>query len=159
ELNDEIAGVVVQYPNFFGEIEPLKEIKSIVEQQKKTMMLVSSNPLALGYLTPPAELGADIVVGDTQVFGIPAQYGGPHCGYFETTKKLMRKVPGRLVGETVDENGIRGYVLTLQAREQHIRRDKATSNICSNQALYALASSVAMSAFGKEGIQDIAKRN
>src|SRR5699024_329727 len=159
ELNDEIAGVVVQYPNFFGEIEPLKEIKSIVEQQKKTMMLVSSNPLALGYLTPPGELGADIVVGDTQVFGIPAQFGGPHCGYFATTKKLMRKVPGRLVGQTTDENGERGFVLTLQAREQHIRRDKATSNICSNQALNALASSVAMSSIGKHGLKKMAILN
>ncbi|MBU5466380.1 aminomethyl-transferring glycine dehydrogenase subunit GcvPA [Virgibacillus sp. MSJ-26] len=159
ELNEEIAGVVVQYPNFFGEIEPLKEIKSIIEKQKKTMMLVSSNPLALGYLTPPGELGADIVVGDTQVFGIPAQFGGPHCGYFATTKKLMRKVPGRLVGQTTDEEGVRGFVLTLQAREQHIRRDKATSNICSNQALNALASSVAMSSIGKNGLKKMAELN
>ncbi len=123
------------------------------------MMLVSSNPLALGYLTPPGEFGADIVVGDAQVFGIPAQYGGPHCGYFATTKKLMRKVPGRLVGQTVDEEGQRGFVLTLQAREQHIRRDKATSNICSNQALNALASSVAMSALGKQGVKEMAVLN
>lgn len=159
ELSDEIAGVVVQHPNFFGEVEPLKDIKSLIDQHKKTMMLVSSNPLALGYLTPPGELGADIVVGDTQVFGIPAQFGGPHCGYFATTKKLMRKVPGRLVGQTTDEEGVRGFVLTLQAREQHIRRDKATSNICSNQALNALASSVAMSSFGKHGLKKMAELN
>src|SRR5690625_4372121 len=123
------------------------------------MMLVSSNPLALGYLTPPGELGADIVVGDTQVFGIPSQFGGPHCGYFAAKKQFMRKMPGRLVGQTVDENGVRGYVLTLQAREQHIRRDKATSNICSNQALFALASSVAMTSLGKHGTHEQAYIN
>src|SRR5699024_344871 len=127
--------------------------KSIVEQQKKTMMLVSSNPLALGYLTPPGELGADIVVGDTQALGIPAQFGGPHCGYFATTKKLMRKVPGRLVRHSTETNGQRGFELTLQARAQHKSRDKAPSNICSNQALNALANSVAMSSSGKHGLK------
>lgn len=158
-LDEDVAGVVVQYPNFFGQVEPLAEIRNIIDQQKKTMLIVSANPLALGYLTPPGEFGADVVVGDTQVFGIPAQFGGPHCGYFATTKKLMRKTPGRLVGQTTDENGVRGYVLTLQAREQHIRRDKATSNICSNQALNALASSVAMSSIGKYGLKKMAELN
>ncbi|WLR53262.1 aminomethyl-transferring glycine dehydrogenase subunit GcvPA [Bacillus tianshenii] len=158
KMSNEIACMVVQYPNFFGRIEPLKEIEEIIHSEK-AMFVVSSNPLALGLLTPPGEFGADIVVGDTQVFGIPAQYGGPHCGYFATTKKLMRKVPGRLVGQTKDEEGRRGFVLTLQAREQHIRRDKATSNICSNQALNALASSVAMSAIGKEGLKEMAMQN
>lgn len=158
-LNEEIAGVVVQYPNFFGQIEPLAEINEIIKENKKTMFLVSSNPLALGYLTPPGEFGADIVAGDTQVFGIPAQFGGPHCGYFAVNKALMRKVPGRLVGQTTDENGLRGFVLTLQAREQHIRRDKATSNICSNQALNALAASVAMTALGKKGVKEMALAN
>ncbi|MRG86568.1 aminomethyl-transferring glycine dehydrogenase subunit GcvPA [Salinibacillus xinjiangensis] len=158
-LDDDVAGVVVQYQNFYGQIEPLKEIQLLLENLKKTMFIVATNPLALGYLTPPGEFGADIVTGDAQVFGIPAQFGGPHCGFFATTKKLMRKVPGRLVGQTVDEEGQRGYVLTLQAREQHIRRDKATSNICSNQALNALASSVAMSALGKQGLKEMAKMN
>ncbi|WP_080874591.1 aminomethyl-transferring glycine dehydrogenase subunit GcvPA [Oceanobacillus timonensis] len=158
-LDEEIAGVVVQYPNFLGQIEPMESIQQLLENQEKTMLIVSSNPLALGYLTPPGEFGADIVTGDTQVFGIPAQFGGPHCGYFATSKKLMRKVPGRLVGQTKDENGARGYVLTLQAREQHIRRDKATSNICSNQALNALASSVAMSSIGKHGIRKMSEMN
>lgn len=137
----------------------MQQINELVSNQEKAMLITSSNPLALGYLTPPGEFGADIVVGDTQVFGIPAQFGGPHCGYFATTKKLMRKVPGRLVGQTKDEDGVRGFVLTLQAREQHIRRDKATSNICSNQALNALASSVAMSSIGKQGIKKMAKLN
>lgn len=159
ELDENTASVIMQYPNFFGQIEPLDEIQKLVQQQKKAMFIVSSNPLALGYLTPPGDFGADIVVGDTQVFGIPTQFGGPHCGYFTTTKKLMRKVPGRFVGQTIDEDGIRGFVLTLQAREQHIRRDKATSNICSNQALNALASSVAMSSIGKHGIKQMAVLN
>ncbi|RXI99489.1 aminomethyl-transferring glycine dehydrogenase subunit GcvPA [Anaerobacillus alkaliphilus] len=152
------ACVVVQYPNFFGNIENLAEIEKIAHSQKG-LLVVSSNPLALGALVPPGKFGADIVVGDAQPFGIPQQFGGPHCGYFATTTKLMRKVPGRLVGQTTDDKGQRGFVLTLQAREQHIRRDKATSNICSNQALNALAASVAMSALGKAGVKEIAIQN
>ncbi|HCY9730162.1 TPA: aminomethyl-transferring glycine dehydrogenase subunit GcvPA [Staphylococcus aureus] len=157
-VDDETAAVAVQYPNFYGSIEDLEKIHSFIED-KKALFIVYANPLALGLLTPPGSFGADIVLGDTQPFGIPAQFGGPHCGYFATTKKLMRKVPGRLVGQTQDDEGNRGFVLTLQAREQHIRRDKATSNICSNQALNALASSIAMSALGKQGIYDIAVQN
>ncbi|MDN4074722.1 aminomethyl-transferring glycine dehydrogenase subunit GcvPA [Fictibacillus terranigra] len=157
-VDGETACVLVQYPNFFGQVESLKEIEEIVHNQK-AMFVVSSNPLSLGVLTPPGKFGADVVVGDAQVFGIPQGFGGPHCGYFAVTQKLMRKVPGRLVGQTVDENGKRGFVLTLQAREQHIRRDKATSNICSNQALNALAASVAMTALGKQGMKEIAVQN
>lgn len=157
-MGSDIAAVVVQYPNFFGRIEPLKELEEIIHAEK-AMFVVSSNPLALGALTPPGKLGADIVAGDAQVFGIPTAFGGPHCGYFAVTNKLMRKVPGRLVGQTVDEEGRRGFVLTLQAREQHIRRDKATSNICSNQALNALAASVAMTALGKKGVKEMAYAN
>lgn len=155
---DDVAAVIIQYPNFFGRIEPLKEIEEITHA-KKAMFVVSSNPLSLGALTPPGKFGADIVVGDAQPFGIPTAFGGPHCGYFAVTTKLMRKVPGRLVGQTVDEGGRRGFVLTLQAREQHIRRDKATSNICSNQALNALAASVAMTALGKQGVKEMALAN
>ncbi|MBC3048779.1 aminomethyl-transferring glycine dehydrogenase subunit GcvPA [Staphylococcus capitis] len=157
-IDDDTAAVAVQYPNFYGSIEDLEKINSLIAD-KKALFIVYANPLALGLLTPPGTFGADIVVGDTQPFGIPTQFGGPHCGYFATTKKLMRKVPGRLVGQTQDDEGNRGFVLTLQAREQHIRRDKATSNICSNQALNALASSIAMSALGKQGMYDIAVQN
>lgn len=159
ELDEDTAAVIVQYPNFFGQIEPLDKINELIEQQDKTMFVVSSNPLSLGYLTPPGEFGADIVVGDTQVFGIPAQFGGPHCGYFATMQKLIRKVPGRLVSETLDEEGQRGFVMALQTREQHIRREKATSNITSNQALNAVASSAAMSALGKHGVKEMAELN
>jgi glycine dehydrogenase subunit 1 len=158
EMSDDVAAVLVQYPNFFGHIEPLKEIEPIAHTGK-SMFVVSSNPLALGALTPPGAFGADIVAGDAQPFGIPTAFGGPHCGYFAVTNKLLRKVPGRLVGQTTDENGKRGFVLTLQAREQHIRRDKATSNICSNQALNALAASVAMTALGKQGVKEMAIQN
>ncbi|NWQ40001.1 aminomethyl-transferring glycine dehydrogenase subunit GcvPA [Bacillus sp. EB106-08-02-XG196] len=156
--NEEIAAVIVQYPNFFGRIEPLKELEEIIHAHK-SLFVVSSNPLSLGVLTPPGKFGADIVIGDAQPFGIPTAFGGPHCGYFAVTTKLMRKVPGRLVGQTTDDQGRRGFVLTLQAREQHIRRDKATSNICSNQALNALAASVAMTALGKKGVREIAAAN
>lgn len=158
EMSEEVAAVVVQYPNFFGQIEPLKEIEPIAHTGK-SMFIVSSNPLALGALTPPGKFGADIVAGDAQPFGIPTAFGGPHCGYFAVTQKLLRKVPGRLVGQTTDDQGRRGFVLTLQAREQHIRRDKATSNICSNQALNALAASVAMTALGKKGVKEMAMQN
>jgi glycine dehydrogenase subunit 1 len=158
KYNDDTACVVVQYPNFFGNIENLTEIEEVAHSGKG-LFVVSSNPLALGALQPPGKFGADIVVGDAQPFGIPQQFGGPHCGYFATTTKLMRKVPGRLVGQTTDDKGQRGFVLTLQAREQHIRRDKATSNICSNQALNALAASVAMTAIGKTGVKEMALQN
>lgn len=157
-VSDDVAAVVVQYPNFFGRIEPLQELEEIIHENK-SMFVVSSNPLSLGILTPPGKFGADIVVGDAQPFGIPTAFGGPHCGYFAVTTKLMRKVPGRLVGQTTDDQGRRGFVLTLQAREQHIRRDKATSNICSNQALNALAASVAMTALGKNGVREMAAAN
>ncbi|EIK0271331.1 aminomethyl-transferring glycine dehydrogenase subunit GcvPA [Staphylococcus pseudintermedius] len=157
-IDDETAAVAVQYPNFYGSIEDLEAIQTLIAD-KKALFIVYANPLSLGLLTPPGEFGADIVVGDTQVFGIPTQFGGPHCGYFATRKKLMRKIPGRLVGQTTDDEGNRGFVLTLQAREQHIRRETATSNICSNQALNALASSIAMSALGKQGLQEIAVQN
>ncbi|WP_077616600.1 aminomethyl-transferring glycine dehydrogenase subunit GcvPA [Caenibacillus caldisaponilyticus] len=158
-IDDQTAGVIVQYPNFYGQIEPLKELEPIVRKGKKSLFIVAANPLALGLLKPPGRFGADIVVGDCQPLGIPAGFGGPHCGYFATTKKYMRKIPGRLVGQTVDEDGRRGFVLTLQAREQHIRRDKATSNICSNQALNALAAAVAMTALGKRGLPEMARQN
>ncbi|GGG18037.1 putative glycine dehydrogenase (decarboxylating) subunit 1 [Lysinibacillus alkalisoli] len=157
-MDSDTAAVMVQYPNFFGQIEDIQPIGELAHEHK-ALFVVSANPLALGILTPPGKLGADICVGDAQPFGIAESFGGPHCGYFAVTKKLMRKVPGRLVGETVDGEGRRGYVLTLQAREQHIRRDKATSNICSNQALLALAASVAMTALGKQGMREMALQN
>ncbi|MEK3991158.1 aminomethyl-transferring glycine dehydrogenase subunit GcvPA [Robertmurraya sp. FSL R5-0851] len=158
EMGDDIAAVIVQYPNFFGRIEPMKELEEIIHANK-AMFVVSSNPLSLGALTPPGAFVADIVAGDAQPFGIPTSFGGPHCGYFAVTNKLVRKIPGRLVGQTKDDQGRRGFVLTLQAREQHIRRDKATSNICSNQALNALAASVAMTALGKKGVKEMAVSN
>lgn len=158
QVDKDTAAVIVQYPNFFGSIEDLKEIKNIADEVK-AMFIVSANPLALALLQAPGKLGADIVVGDMQPLGISQSFGGPHCGYFAVNEKLMRKIPGRIVGQTQDEKGNRGFVLTLQAREQHIRREKATSNICSNQALNALASSICMSALGKHGIREMAQQN
>jgi glycine dehydrogenase subunit 1 len=158
QIDKDTAAVIVQYPNFFGSIEDLTEIKKVAETTG-AMLIVSANPLALALLQPPGYLGADIVIGDMQPLGIPMSFGGPHCGYFSVSKKFMRKIPGRIVGQTTDEQGNRGFVLTLQAREQHIRRDKATSNICSNQALNALASSICMTALGKQGIRHMAQLN
>lgn len=158
ELDENTAAVVVQYPNFFGTIEDLVAIKAMLAGTK-TKMVVVANPLALAILEAPGKLGADIVVGDTQPFGLPMSYGGPHCGYFSVNKGDIRKVPGRMVGETVDQDGKRGFVLTLQSREQHIRREKATSYMSSNQALNALASAVAMASLGKQGVQEMAQLN
>jgi glycine dehydrogenase subunit 1 len=158
QIGKDTAAVIVQYPNFFGSIEDLAEIKKIAEANG-ALLIVSANPLALALLEAPGKLGADIVIGDMQPLGIPMSFGGPHCGYFAVSKKFMRKIPGRIVGQTADEQGKRGFVLTLQAREQHIRRDKATSNICSNQALNALAASVAMTALGKQGVKEMAIQN
>lgn len=155
---EDTAAVLIQSPNFFGNLEDLSRIEPIAHRHKG-LFVVSANPLSLGLLEGPGAFGADIVVGDTQPLGIPVQYGGPHCGFFATTDKLMRRIPGRIVGQTKDKDGVRGFVLTLQTREQHIRREKATSNICSNQALNALASAVYMSAMGKQGIQDVAHLN
>jgi glycine dehydrogenase subunit 1 len=157
-IDENTAAVIVQYPNFFGNLEDLAQVEKLTHAYKG-IMIVSSNPLSLGVLQPPGVFGADVVVGDAQPFGIPTNFGGPHCGYFAVTRQLMRKIPGRLVGQTTDLDGKRGFVLTLQAREQHIRREKATSNICSNQALNAIAASVAMTALGKKGVQEIAMQN
>jgi glycine dehydrogenase subunit 1 len=158
QIGKDTAAVIVQYPNFFGSIEDLAEIKKIAKENG-ALLIVSANPLALALLQAPGKLGADIVIGDMQPLGIPMSFGGPHCGYFAVSKKFMRKIPGRIVGQTTDEQGKRGFVLTLQAREQHIRRDKATSNICSNQALNALASSICMTALGKQGVRHMAQLN
>lgn len=158
QLDHETAAVVVQYPNFFGSVEDLAAIKELAAS-KKALLIVMANPLALALLESPGKLGADIVVGDMQPMGLAMNFGGPHCGYFAVKKKHMRKIPGRIVGQTTDTEGKRGFVLTLQAREQHIRREKATSYMSSNQALNALASSVFMSALGKEGLQKMAQLN
>lgn len=154
----DISALLIQYPNFFGLIEPLDKIATLT-QGYGSHLIVMSNPLSLALFQSPGAYGADIVCGDMQPLGIPLNFGGPYAGYFTVKERWLRKVPGRIVGETRDERGRRGYVLTLQTREQHIRREKATSNITSNQALMALASAVAMSAFGPEGLKEMAEQN
>jgi glycine dehydrogenase subunit 1 len=157
-VDNHTAAVLVQSPNFFGGLEDLAAIGSLVHDVDG-LFVVSANPLSLGLIESPGQAGADIVVGDAQPFGISASLGGPTCGYFAVAEKWMRRMPGRIVGQTVDRDGKRGFVLTLQAREQHIRREKATSNICSNQALLALCASVYLSVMGKEGLREVARLN
>lgn len=157
QLDDTAACFVVQQPNYFGGIEPVEEIESVVHDAK-AKFIMSVNPVASTVLKTAGEVNADIVVGDSQPFGLPLAFGGPYIGFVATKEKMMRKLPGRIAGETVDETGKRAFVLTLQAREQHIRREKAASNICSNQALCALTNAVYMSTMGAEGIQQVAKQ-
>ncbi len=158
KLTKEVACVVVSHPNFFGLIEdPSDYIDKIHEN--KSLLIMNVNPLSLGLLKTPGEIGCDIVCGEAQPLGIPLSYGGPYLGFICTTKKLMRKIPGRVVGQTTDVEGKRAFVLTLQAREQHIRREKANSNICSNQSLNALAATVYMATMGKKGIVEVCEQN
>ncbi|MDO7908148.1 aminomethyl-transferring glycine dehydrogenase subunit GcvPA [Paenibacillus sp. JX-17] len=157
-VNDQTAAVLIQNPNFFGAVEDVQSCSSFTHEHGG-LLVVSSNPISLGLLQPPGKLGADIVVGDAQPLGIASSLGGPTCGFFAVSSAHMRRMPGRIVGQTVDRNGKRGFVLTLQAREQHIRREKATSNICSNQALLALSASVYLSLLGKQGMLEVAELN
>ena len=151
-VTDLTAAVVVQYPDFFGRIGDLSAIKQACESKKALLILVV-NPLLSVVLKSPRQLGADICVGDAQPLGLPLSYGGPYVGFIACTSDLTRRLPGRLVGETVDTKGRRGFVLTLQAREQHIKRERASSNICSNQALCALQVLIYVSLMGKVGLE------
>lgn len=155
-LDANTALVIVQYPDFFGRIYDYTQLAEKVHQAG-ALFAVSVNPIALGLLKAPGEFGADIVTGEGQPLGIPLSYGGPYLGIFTTRKEFVRKMAGRLVGETVDIRGQKAYVLTLTAREQHIRREKATSNICTNQGLMALAAAVYLSLVGKHGLRQVAE--
>jgi len=153
-VGDDTACIIVQYPNFFGCIEDLAAVSALA---KKTgaLMVVAADPVAMGVLKSPGEFGADIVTGEGQPLGIPLSYGGPYLGLFACRKEHLRQMPGRVVGETTDTKGRKGYVLTLQTREQHIRREKATSNICTNEALLALTSTIYLAALGRSGIREV----
>ena len=157
-LTPDVASFYVQQPNFFGQLEDAEVIGQLVHEAG-AMYILGCNPIALGIMKTPRDCGADIAVGEGQPLGMPLSYGGPYLGYMATTKKYMRKLPGRIVGETVDSKGERAYVLSLQAREQHIRREKASSNICSNQALCALTAGLYMAAMGPQGIAEAARQS
>ena len=154
-LNASVASVYIQQPNFYGQFENAEEIARIAHEAG-AMVILGVNPIALGLMKTPRDMGADIAVGEAQPLGMPLSYGGPYLGFMATTTKHMRKLPGRIVGQTEDANGKRAFVLSLQAREQHIRREKASSNICSNQALCALTAGLYLSAMGPSGLKQAA---
>lgn len=157
-LDDSVAAVLVQNPNFFGSIEDFTALADKVHGAG-ALLIGSVYPISLGILKSPGEMGIDIAVGDGQCLGNPLSFGGPSFGFIAAKKSYIRNMPGRIIGETVDRNGKRGYVLTLQAREQHIKRHKATSNICSNQGLCALRGLIFLSSVGREGLADMARLN
>ena len=155
-LDDETACLVLQYPNYYGYIEDQKKLVDAAHAQG-ALAVISCNPTAMGMLQTPGHYGADIVTGDGQPLGIPTSYGGPYVGLFAAKQEFIRQMPSRLSGRTLDKNGKTGYVLTLQTREQHIRRERATSNICTNEALYALAATIYLAALGKQGMRQVAE--
>jgi len=157
-IDGDTAAVIVQNPNFFGSVADLAALAAKAHELG-ALLIVSLYPIAAGLVKSPGEMGADIVIGDGQSLGNPVSFGGPYFGFITTRKRFIRNLPGRIVGETVDKNGKRGYVLTLQAREQHIKRQKATSNICSNQGLCALRGLIFLSALGKDGFAELASLN
>ena len=156
KLDGKTACLVLQYPNYFGNIEDLQGLISGAHAEG-ALAVISTDPTAMGMFQTPGHYGADIVTGDGQPLGIPSSFGGPYVGLFATKQKYVRQMPSRLSGRTVDKNGKTGYVLTLQTREQHIRRERATSNICTNEALYALASTIYLAAMGKHGLRRVAE--
>ena len=158
-LDDKTAAVVIQSPNFFGCVEDVAAIAQQAHAAGALLIVVVTEAISLGLLKSPGACGADIVVGEGQSFGVPMSFGGPHVGLFATREKFVRQMPGRLCGVAYDKNGNRGFVLTLSTREQHIRREKATSNICTNQGLIALAATIYMEAMGKKGLQEVAMQN
>ncbi|MGA2982914.1 MAG: aminomethyl-transferring glycine dehydrogenase subunit GcvPA [Terriglobia bacterium] len=156
-MDNQTAAVVIQSPNFFGALERVPEIAAIAHRQGALLIVTVTEPLSLAVVKPPSE--ADIVCGEAQSFGVPVGFGGPYVGFLTTREKFVRQMPGRLVGQTVDTEGRRGFVLTLATREQHIRREKATSNICTNQSLYALAATIYLCLLGKAGLRLLAEQN
>ena len=160
-LDDQTAVVVLQYPNFYGSIEKMEEISKMIKNNKKTLLLVIANPVLLGVLKAPADFGADIVVGEAQNLGSGLNYGGPYLGFMacKDDRRMLRQLPGRIVGKTTDVDGKEGFVLTLQTREQHIRREKATSNICTNEALNALMATIYLSTMGKAGLKEVGEQS
>ena len=158
-LDSDVAAVIVQSPNFFGGVEDMQELRKAASRVGALLAVVVAEGLSLGLLQAPGRAGADIVCGEAQSFGIPMSFGGSYCGFFATTEKLMRQIPGRLVGRTSDAEGRGGYTLTLATREQHIRREKATSNICTNQGLYALMATIYLSTMGRSGLREVAEQN
>jgi glycine dehydrogenase subunit 1 len=157
KLNDKVAAVVIQSPNFFGVIDDVQKAAEITHKHGSLLVFVFTEAVSLGLLEPPHD--ADIVAGELQSFAIPPSYGGPFAGIIASKERYIRQMPGRIVGETKDTNGRRAYCLTLSTREQHIRREKATSNICTNQALIALMATVFMTIYGKEGLRELAEQN